>query len=82
MTVEEQVRHYIDEKLLVGGSRDYKDEASFLQTGIVDSLGILDLVSFVEERFGIEVDDDEVVPDNFDSVQQLSSYVRRKQGTS
>ena len=51
---------------------------SFLQEGIVDSVGVMDLVSFVEDNFNVEVDDQEIVPDNFDSVNKLAQYVRGK----
>lgn len=78
MTIEASVRQYITEKLLVGRARPFSDSDSFLQSGIVDSLGILDLVTFVEERFGVAVEDDEVVPDNFDSVDGLARYIRAK----
>jgi acyl carrier protein len=53
-------------------------EASFLESGLIDSTGILELVLFVEETFGITVADDEVIPEHFDSVRRLAAYVRRK----
>ena len=53
-----------------------KNDASFLEEGIVDSTGVLELVLFVEETFGITVNDEEIVPDNFDSVEKLARYVR------
>ncbi len=54
------------------------DDASFLGSGIVDSTGILELVLFVEDTFGIAVEDDEVLPSNFDSVNRLAEYIARK----
>ena len=54
------------------------DDASFLEEGIVDSTGVLELVMFVEEEFNVTVQDDEVVPENFDSVSRLSTYISRK----
>ena len=66
---------------LFGSSeRSFNDEDSFLEKEIIDSTGVLELVSFVEERFGIEVGDEELIPDNFDSINKLGEYVRRKQG--
>ena len=66
---------------LFGSSdRTFNDEDSFLEKEIIDSTGVLELVSFVEERFGIEVGDEELIPDNFDSINKLGEYVRRKQG--
>jgi acyl carrier protein len=66
---------------LFGSSdRAFNDEDSFLEKEIIDSTGVLELVSFVEERFGIEVGDEELIPDNFDSINKLGEYVRKKQG--
>ena len=52
---------------------------SFLDKGLIDSTGVLLLVACLEEEFGIEVDDQEIVPDNFDSVAKLTRYVEQKQ---
>jgi acyl carrier protein len=56
----------------------YGDEASLLGEGIIDSLGIIELVAFVEQQFGISVADQELLPDNFDSVSRLSAFVNHK----
>jgi acyl carrier protein len=79
MDIKEQIRTYVVENLLFGdnGYR-LEDDTSFLDEGIVDSTGVVELVMLVEERFGIAVDDDEIVPDNFDSVNNLVAYVSRK----
>jgi acyl carrier protein len=78
-SVEERIRIYIAENILFSdnGYR-YSDDASFLEEGIVDSMGIMELVMFVEEGFGIAVEDEELVPDNFDSVSKLAAYIQRK----
>lgn len=78
--VEEMVRKYIAENILF--SKDgypYPDDASFLDNGIIDSMNVLELVVFVEDNFGITVDDQEVVPENFDSVARLAAYVHQKE---
>jgi acyl carrier protein len=80
MAIEAQIREYVDKKLIVGGGRQYGNDDSFLQAGIVDSIGILELASFIEEKFGVVVEDEEMVPDNFDSVNSLASYIRQKKG--
>ena len=51
---------------------------NLLAQGIIDSLGILKLVAFLEERFGVEAADDDLVPENFGSIEQLRAYVERK----
>jgi len=71
--------HIMGENFLFSNNGyELEDEASFLEEGIVDSTGVLELVMFVEETFGITVQDEELVPQNFDSVSQLAAYVRRK----
>lgn len=77
--VEDMIRTYIAENMLFSNNGyPYADEASFLEEGIVDSMGIMELVMFVEENFRIVVEDEELVPDNFDSVSQLATYIRGK----
>jgi acyl carrier protein len=79
MEIEPQIRDYVARNLLFSDDGfGYDDDASFLQEGIVDSVGVLELVLFVEETFGVEVDDQEIVPDNFDSVDKLANYIRSK----
>ena len=76
---KEKIRSYIAENILFSDNGyPYPDDASFLEEGIVDSMGIMELVMFVEENFGITVDDDDLVPDNFDSVSRLAAYVTQK----
>jgi acyl carrier protein len=79
MNTKQQIRNYVTESLLFSSNGyELDDSASFLDNGIVDSTGVVELVLFVEESFGIEVEDDEIVPDNFDSVNSLSAYIQRK----
>jgi acyl carrier protein len=79
--VEAAVRAFIaDNYLYREGVGSIADTDSFLARGIIDSMGILELVTFLESTFGISVADDEVVPDNLDSVAKVAAYVRRKLG--
>jgi acyl carrier protein len=81
MPVETQIKDYIAKNLLFSSDGfNYSDEASFLEEGIVDSQGVMELVLFVEENFGIQVKDTEIIPDNFDSISKLSAYIQRKRG--
>ena len=83
MTIETQIKDYIARDLLFSNDGfGYPDDASFLEEGIVDSQGVMELVLFVEETFKVNVDDSEIIPDNFDSVSQLSAYIRGKQASS
>ncbi len=77
--VEEMLRKYIADNILFSRKGyPYPDNASFLENGILDSTNILELVMFVEEEFGITTEDDEIVPDNFDSIEKLSRFTKRK----
>jgi acyl carrier protein len=77
---EQKISAYIAENILFS-KKGYPHplEASFLENGIVDSMNILELVMFVEENFNIKVADQDIVPDNFDSVSRLARYISRKQ---
>jgi acyl carrier protein len=79
MTIEGQVRQYIADNFLFSeDGYQLSDDVSFLEEGIVDSTGVLELVMFVEETFDVTVEDEEIVPENFDSVSRLAAYIRRK----
>jgi acyl carrier protein len=83
MEINAKIRDFIAHNLLFSDNGfGYDDNDSFLQEGIVDSVGVMDLVSFVEETFAVTVDDYEITPDNFDSVNKLAQYVRSKQAVA
>jgi acyl carrier protein len=78
--VESRIREFISRNLLF--SEDgfaCGDDASFMDEGIVDSIGVLELVNFVGEHFGVSVEPDDITPENFDSVNRLARYIREKQ---
>ena len=78
MDIQAQIRDYIARNLLFSDDGfGYSDDASFLEEGIVDSVGIMELVMFLEENFGLTVDDEDLTPDNFDSVNKLAAYIKR-----
>src|SRR3954462_696103 len=73
------VRLFIGENFLFRDDGDaITHDASLLDAGIIDSTGVLELVSFLETTFGIEVQDDEMLPENLDSIRAITSYVSRK----
>lgn len=81
MSIETQIRHYILENFLYTKDEGkLRNTTSFLEEGIVDSTGILELLLFVEETFDIQVEDEEVTPENFDSVERLTRYICLKKG--
>jgi acyl carrier protein len=78
-SITPEIRDYISRNFLFSDKGfPYGDDASFLEEGIIDSLGIIELVSFVEKKFGISVADHELLPTNFDSVSKLSSFISGK----
>jgi len=80
MTIEDKIKDFILKNLYFVEDQELGDDDSFLNEGIIDSMGSLELVAFVESQFGIKVDMSEVVVKNFDSVRQLANFVRRKLG--
>ena len=73
------VRRFIGENFLFRDDGDaIAHDQSLLDAGIIDSTGVLELVCFLETTFGIEVQDDEMLPENLDSIRSISSYVGRK----
>ncbi len=79
MGEEARIRDFILDNYMIGESEeDLDNDDSFLEKGIIDSTGILELVMFIEETYDIEVEDDEVIPENFDSIDRLSAYIRKK----
>lgn len=77
-TLEPKIREFIYEKFPLARKRQLASEASLLETGIVDSIGILDIVSFVEQNFGITVVDDDLIPENLGSISAIADFVHRR----
>ena len=69
------VRNFIVENYLLGDGDLLEDDTSFIEEGIVDSTGILELVFFLEENFGIRIEDHELVPENMDSLQSIAGFI-------
>lgn len=83
MTVRAALRRYVLENhLFTDDDTALKDTDSFLETGILDSTGIMELILFVEETFQLKVTDDEMAPENLDSIDSLVAYVERKQAAA
>jgi acyl carrier protein len=77
--IKAQVRAYIVDNFIMGGNADHlKDADSFMETHVVDSTGFLELVTFIEETYQVTVSDDDMVPENLDSLDNIDAYVRRK----
>lgn len=79
MTTQGKVRNFIVEELnWQGRSEELTDDYPLIERGAVDSLGIFSIVAFLEDEFGIELQDEELVPDNFSSISNISALVKSK----
>jgi len=77
--VRDDIRRFIFENFLFGEPDDsLGDKDSFLEKGVIDSTGVLELVAFLEESFGLKVEDAELIPENLDSVNSLVNFIERK----
>ena len=76
-----EIRDFVVTNFLFGKGDDLSDDESLLDNGVIDSTGVLELVSYLQERFDIRIEDDEIVPANLDSIHNLIDYVGRKTGT-
>ena len=72
------VRKFIAENFLFGDDKNLKDDTSFLDSSILDSTGILELVAFLEETYDITVEDAEMIPENMDSLLNISTFLTHK----
>jgi acyl carrier protein len=79
LEIEATVRNFITDNYLFGGSNEVLgDDASLLENGILDSMGIMELVTFLQDTFFIQVADEELVPQNLDSLRRITDFVVRK----
>ena len=78
----QEIRRYIVEQFLFGQDADLTDSSSFLDKGILDSTGVLELVAHLESTYGIKVSDDELLPDNLDSIDAICAFIDRKTRTA
>jgi len=77
--IKGKLKIFIRNNFLLGDySKTINDDDSFLEKGIIDSTGVLELVGFIEETFNIKVEDEEFVPDNLDSLNKLNLYIKKK----
>lgn len=77
--VNERIRGFVLDKFPLARKRGVKDADELLESGIVDSLGVLDLVAFLESEFGFQVSDDELLPQNFRSIESMVRFAEQRQ---
>ena len=79
MNIEEEIKGFIVGSFIFDdNSEQFDNNQSFLESGIIDSTGILELVSFIEEHYSITVEDEDLIPDNLDSVNNVVNFINRK----
>lgn len=79
--LKSKIRRFIVDNFLFGSEEEpFGDDDSFLEKGIIDSTGVLELIQYIEEHFNIQVEDDELVPENLDSLNNVSAFIMRKTG--
>jgi acyl carrier protein len=76
-----QIRKFILDKFPLARKQQIKDSDPLLESGVLDSLGVLDLVSFVEQEFSVHVADEELVPENFQTIDRIAAFVESKSST-
>jgi acyl carrier protein len=82
-SVEVDIRNFIIENFLYGDTESkLPSDSSLLDLGIIDSTGVLELVHFIEKQYGIEIEDNELIPANLDSINRLVEFIRRKTAVS
>jgi len=82
-TVGDQIHQYVVDRFLFGQGGDrLSRDSSFLEQNLIDSTGVLELVVFIEQQYAITVQDDELIPDNLDSIDRIVSFVERKRAAA
>ncbi len=76
--IEQELRRFVVDNFLFGQKDGFSDDDSFLDNGIIDSTGVLELVAFLEERYRIGIDDEDLVPENLDSINNLVRFIETK----
>ncbi len=76
----ETVRAFIESNFYVPDAKEISDDTSLLERGIVDSTGVLEVTTFLESHYGIKIADDEIVPENLDTIANIVAFVKRKTG--
>jgi len=78
MPTREIIRKFIHENFILDEGDHLKDGDSLLEKGVIDSTGVLELVAFIEEKYGITVEDEELIPENLDSIRNITDFIWRK----
>lgn len=78
--IKMKVKAFVVENFLFGETNGLKDDTSFMDEGVIDSTGVLELVNFLESAFAITIEDDELIPENLDSINNVTRFLDLKLG--
>ena len=73
-----EIRAFLKDNFMLDEGISIPEDASFMETHILDSTGFIELIGFIEEKYGVQVLDEEMVPENFDSLRNIDAYLKRK----
>ena len=76
--IKDKITAFVRDYFVKDSGLVLQDDTSFLEEGVIDSVGVMELVAFIEETFTIRVEDEEIIPDNFDSINKLTYHVQAK----
>lgn len=77
-SIQKEIREFVFENFVVDVDEELSDDESFLESGLIDSTGILELITFLEDAFDIEIEDEEMIPENLDGIATVARFVASK----
>ena len=78
MSIKDDIRGFVVDTFLFGEDDGLQDDSSFLEEGIVDSTGIMQLVAYLQEQYRVAIEDEELIPDNLDSIGRVATFIEEK----
>ena len=76
--IKQKIRNFVVENFLFGDDGQLEDQTSFLEEGIIDSMGILELVDYIDKEFSVAIADEELLPENLDSINNIAGFLGNK----
>ena len=80
--MKDEIRTYLLSHSATAGIAELADDESLLEAGVLDSMSMVDLIAFIEKTYGIAIDEDDMVPENFDTIDAMAAYVGEKHNAS
>jgi len=82
VNIKPKIKKFIVNNFLMGKAENLTDDTSFMEEGIIDSTGVVELVEFAQDEFGIKIEDEELMPDNLDSINNIEKFIKSKTANS